>query len=151
MNRINGMPGRVEHETPLDPQEPAHEGERGPDQRHGAESGGMELPEEPHLRRGEVELTPQLNYRAVQRKPTAKEITEHSVTHLPYQGWCETCVAARAANDPHRRVSPVPDAEREAEVPKIYFDHAYFRTRRATPARQVLVAVCGTTGMRFTA
>ena len=112
--------------------------------------GAQGLPAEPQLQRREAGYTPQLNFRAVQRKPTAKDIEEHNVTHLPYKGWCEICVAARAVSDPHRRVSPVPDDEREAEVAKVYFDHAYFRTRRATPARQVLVAVCGDTGVRFT-
>ena len=31
----------------------------------------------------------------------------------------------------------------------MYFDYAYFRSRPASPIRTVLVAVCGTTGMRF--
>ncbi|CAJ1383334.1 unnamed protein product, partial [Effrenium voratum] len=35
--------------------------------------------------------------------PTAAERATHSMTHLPFQPWCELCVAGKSKEDPHRR------------------------------------------------
>ena len=52
-----------------------------------------------------VEDLPPLNVRLAARKHSAQEVLEHNVTHLPYRAWCETCVASRGVDDPHRRPS----------------------------------------------
>ena len=36
------------------------------------------------------------------RVPTQKEREEHNATHLPYQSWCEHCVAGRGVSSPHK-------------------------------------------------
>ena len=38
-------------------------------------------------------------------KPSAREIEQHNMTHLPFRAWCSTCVAGRAKEDPHRKVA----------------------------------------------
>jgi hypothetical protein len=34
--------------------------------------------------------------------PSDDEIARHELTHLPPRGWCDKCVPAKAADDPHR-------------------------------------------------
>ena len=36
-------------------------------------------------------------------KPTAKQIAEHELTHMPFRSWCTHCIRGRARNDQHRR------------------------------------------------
>ena len=33
--------------------------------------------------------------------PTAKEVDEHNVTHLPFRSWCHQCVKGKARNKSH--------------------------------------------------
>ena len=33
--------------------------------------------------------------------PTAKEVAEHEITHLPRRSWCAACVAGRSRDRPH--------------------------------------------------
>ena len=35
--------------------------------------------------------------------PSAKEVAEHNITHLPYRRWCKVCCEARGREDPHSR------------------------------------------------
>ncbi len=48
--------------------------------------------------------------------PTAEEVEEHEVDHLPYRCWCEACVRGRGTGDQHR-TGP------ESRVPVISFDY----------------------------
>ena len=36
--------------------------------------------------------------------PTAKEVAEHEITHLPHRSWCAACVASRSRERPHKRI-----------------------------------------------
>ena len=36
-------------------------------------------------------------------EPTAKEIEEHRITHVPYRAWCEDCVFGKCVEAAHRR------------------------------------------------
>ena len=94
-----------------------------------------------------VDDVPPLNARLAARKPTAQEVAEHNVTHLPYRAWCETCVASRGVDDPHKR-RPFEDRMSEGEIDKVFFDFAFFRPRLAAPSIPILVAVSKRTGMR---
>ena len=40
------------------------------------------------------------------REPSATEVALHCLTHLPFKKWCRWCMAARAANLPHRSLPP---------------------------------------------
>ena len=53
-------------------------------------------------------------------QPSAKEIEEHMVTHIPFRSWCPHCVAGKSKSNPHRK-----NVEREAEVPEIHVDYMY--------------------------
>ena len=35
--------------------------------------------------------------------PSKEEIAAHALTHLPYAGWCESCIRGRGREDAHRR------------------------------------------------
>ena len=72
-----------------------------------------------------VDDVPPLNARLAARKPTPQEVQEHNVTHLPYRAWCETCVASRGVDDPHRR-RPFENRMSEGEIDKVSFDFAFF-------------------------
>ena len=54
-------------------------------------------------------------------KPSEKEVELHCLTHTPYQGWCEHCVAHRARPDRHERN----DLSKESSIPTISFDFCY--------------------------
>ncbi|CAE8679812.1 unnamed protein product [Polarella glacialis] len=56
--------------------------------------------------------------------PSPQERQQHDKTHLPYQGWCPTCVASRAADDPRRRQKAV----EEDSVPVVECDYGYIQT-----------------------
>ena len=38
--------------------------------------------------------------------PTAAQVAQHSLTHLPYRSWCKWCVMARRPNSQHRSKHP---------------------------------------------
>ena len=54
-------------------------------------------------------------------RPNEKQVELHCLTHTPYQGWCEHCVAHRARPDRHERN----DLAKEATIPTISFDFCY--------------------------
>ena len=61
--------------------------------------------------------------------PTAAEVAEHEITHLPYRTWCAHCVRGRGISIQHRRV------QTEAEqVPTISMDYGFLGddSQRAT-------------------
>ena len=35
--------------------------------------------------------------------PSAREVKEHMITHVPFRSWCEHCVRGRAVNEAHPR------------------------------------------------
>ena len=73
------------------------------------------------------ELIPELVHHGPHRRPTAREIEEHNITHTPAKNWCSTCVAAKATDDPHRRRRPEDvDDGAQQEIAKIYFDYGFF-------------------------
>ena len=44
-------------------------------------------------------------------RPSARQIAEHELTHLPYRNWCVHCVKGRARSDAHRRRTDRPDMD----------------------------------------
>ena len=61
-------------------------------------------------------------------QPTAEQIEEHRIDHLPYRCWCEHCVMGRGVGEPHKR-GP------EGCVPVIAFDYLMI-TRSGVFTRQ---------------
>ena len=56
--------------------------------------------------------------------PSAKEVAEHNLTHLPYRSWCPICVAAAGREDAHRRGAM--DEEGEMVCPTVGYDYAFY-------------------------
>ena len=67
--------------------------------------------------------------------PSAREIREHSVTHIPYRSWCNVCVAARGVATGHRQKR---DGD-EQRGPSVSFDYCFLRNRPSDPSICVLV------------
>ena len=68
--------------------------------------------------------------------PTAKEVEEHCVSHLPHRSWCASCVEGRARDRAHR----VRPGHVESHVPEVVFDYAFFGSRGETETQVVQVA-----------
>lgn len=67
------------------------------------------------------------------RCPTAREVDEHEVTHMPRRDWCRACVYGRGTSDQHRRQMPHPmDAAvpSEVSVPVISIDFTFMGTSK---------------------
>ena len=54
-------------------------------------------------------------------QPTAAEVEQHRITHLPFRSWCRECVEGRALGE--RRRCKGDDGERR--IPVISFDYFY--------------------------
>ena len=55
-------------------------------------------------------------------QPTAAEVEEHNLTHIPYRPWCEYCVRGKAKRRPSRRLC---GAYSESTQARIRMDYAY--------------------------
>ena len=64
--------------------------------------------------------------------PSAEEVAAHNLTHVPFQRWCESCVATRSRANAHHT-----GANRETKVPVVQIDF-YFTSLddHARPAGQ---------------
>ena len=90
------------------------------------------------------------------KQPTADEIAEHELTHVPFKEWCSYCVSCRSRRDAHRQDGEQHDTD--GGDPIIAFDFFYTDVTggeldfmRSAPkdkdAMVVVVAVDKTTGM----
>ena len=52
-------------------------------------------------------------------KPSAREVEEHELTHLPYRSWCWTCVHGRGKHAPHVRT------RKEKTALEVHFDFMF--------------------------
>ena len=55
--------------------------------------------------------------------PTEEEIEVHNTTHLPFRSWCPSCVAGKAKDKPHHRITDSNNA-----IPVIVFDYCFLGT-----------------------
>ena len=53
------------------------------------------------------------------RKPSAQEVAEHEITHIPHRSWCSFCVRARGRGRRHRTVGE------EGGVPRVSLDYLF--------------------------
>ena len=82
--------------------------------------------EEREATRKAVNVGERTRHRDPKMQPAAnrlseEEINKHNLTHTPYQGWCEHCIAHRARPDRHERT----DDARSGKMPAISFDLRY--------------------------
>ena len=57
--------------------------------------------------------------------PPPDVVQQHSLTHVPYQGWCDICVQAMGRDLPRRRVHFSED-----ELDVLGFDYTFMATQR---------------------
>ena len=85
---------------------------------------------------------------------TAAERSAHQLTHLPFQQWCELCVAGKAKEDHHRR-RVVADEVQSERLPIIQMDYMFLGrhgedVEAESALMTILVAVDLETGYPFT-
>ena len=61
-------------------------------------------------------------------KPSAQEVDEHNVTHLPYRSWCNHCVRGRGRALAHQRVREDAD-DKARRRPRVSMDYFYLGRR----------------------
>ena len=71
------------------------------------------------------------------QRPTAEEVLEHNVTHMPYRPWCPHCVKGRSVEDPHKSRHKSLPAEEEEPQYEVQWDYSFLRA--ASEAEQVPV------------
>ena len=54
-------------------------------------------------------------------QPTARQISDHDRTHLPYRNWCKWCVLAKGREDGHPR-----DLGEQEGLPVVGMDYVYY-------------------------
>ena len=57
--------------------------------------------------------------------PTASELAEHRISHMPYRSWCSECVEAFGREAPHKST----EALRASWTPVISCDYLYVSAR----------------------
>ena len=77
--------------------------------------------------------------------PTAKEIAEHEITHLPHRSWCAACVAGRSRDRPHKRLNH----RDKCQVPTIVFDYGFMGGKNEAETASILVVRDVDTKMLF--
>ena len=98
--------------------------------------------QEVEFRQFETSITP--NAVADPGAPSAREVAEHNVTHLPHRSWCPICIEARGRDRQHRRVD-----RSSHEVPELHFDYAFLGTKDETETQAVQVGKETKYGMLF--
>ena len=56
-------------------------------------------------------------------QPTAREVAERNLTHLPFRNWCPHCIMGKARNIPHKK-----QKDKEHLVPHIHVDYGFLGT-----------------------
>ena len=77
--------------------------------------------------------------------PTAKEVAEHEITHLPHRSWCAACVSGRSRDRSHRRLHH----REQSSVPTIVFDYGFMGGKDDAETASILVARDVDTKMLF--
>jgi hypothetical protein len=56
-------------------------------------------------------------------QPTAQEVDERNLAHLPFRDWCSHCIMGKARNIPHKK-----QKDKEHLVPHIHVDYGFLGT-----------------------
>ena len=77
----------------------------------------------------------------IPREPSAEEVRQHSVTHVPFADWCEVCVKGKAAADPHRQLQLEERAHPILGAPVVLqWDYSFAKTGDANRQLTILNA-----------
>ena len=77
------------------------------------------------------------------RMPSAVEVAEHELTHVPFRSWCRHCVRGRGKEMPHRK------SEEEIKTAEIHMDLCFPGEEDGTGGLTVLVAAERGTKMKL--
>ena len=66
-------------------------------------------------------------------RPSDEEVEMHNLTHLPFQPWCEHCVATRGKEDPHKQSITKATSRQAVMIPQNLGYHLTF----VTPAQAI--------------
>ena len=64
--------------------------------------------------------------------PSAEEVAEHELTHLPYRSWCSHCVKGKTLD--HRR------SDRKRVLPEVHLDYCFMGAGRDENTKVIIVA-----------
>ena len=67
--------------------------------------------------------------------PTASELDDHLIDHLPYRDWCDCCVEAFGRERSHRTSGGHP---RERRVPVLHLDYMFLTKKGLIAQREIL-------------
>ena len=98
------------------------------DHAHVDEDTSVPPPPAPHAQARRAKPLPDI------KEPTAEEVAQHSLTHLPYRRWCRWCVRARMLNFPHRKLPPL-----SRSSPLFVMDYAFIKHDDANTFSTVLI------------
>ena len=76
---------------------------------------------------------------SVPRTPTEEEVSEHELSHLPFQTWCPYCTACKSKQDPQRPVEH--QAEERRAYPSIRLEYCFSKAEGSDSLTTVLVAI----------
>ena len=68
------------------------------------------------------------------RLPSADEIEQHNMTHLPYRSWCPHCIRGKGKTMEHRR------AARDKLMREIHVDYCFMGTKGDVATKCIVVA-----------
>ena len=77
--------------------------------------------------------------------PTAKEVAEHEITHLPHRAWCAARVSGRSRDRSHKRLHN----RENSSVPTIVFDYGFMGGKEDAEIESILVVRDVDTKMLF--
>ena len=111
-------------------EEAANDEEEEEEEERGEEPGLVELPEEKKpggksqgqevRRMGPGEEGARMRNIGDPRRPSAKEVEEHYLTHVPYRNWCPHCVRGRGKDLDHRK-----GLDEDRSVREFSFDYCF--------------------------
>ena len=76
--------------------------------------------------------------RPVPKRPSAIECEKHCLTHVPFAGWCEACIAGRGVESQHRATKPPDDPVR----PVVQMDYTLMHTKEPGDSPLTVLSVC---------
>ena len=58
------------------------------------------------------------------KQPSAEEVENHMVTHLPFRDWCPHCVRGKSGSKPHRNI------QGKHEIPTVAVDYMFMHSHQ---------------------
>ncbi len=66
--------------------------------------------------------------------PTAQEVKDHEITHIPFRNWCEHCVKGKSVERPYKSTDHTPGC-----IPCFHADYLFMGEQETTGTTPILV------------